>query len=258
MLRFVYRHRESGATVLAALALIVALGSTDAYATVKTFMLGTGNTADRPTTVTAAMAPTWPTTGSQRLLQLTNSNTIAGATALGLNVAAGHAPFTVNSGAKVANLNADKLDGADSTGFYQTGSTVADSTLFDGQDYQRVINDARPKVSMSYSYRGVSSGFSRNFTSPGGYQLFTLNGSAYAQNSGGAFLALCVVLDGNVTNACAQIAVNEGLSHKALIPQPALLNVPLGFHTVTLTTGTTTLTNNDDFYSLSILGVNPN
>ena len=29
----------------------------------------------------------------------------------------GHAPFTVNSGTKVANLNADKLDGLDSTSF---------------------------------------------------------------------------------------------------------------------------------------------
>lgn len=255
MLRIVSRHR---ATVLAALALIVALGSTNAYATVKTFMLGTGNTADRPTTVTAATAPTWPTTGSQRLLQLTNNNTTAGATALGLNVAAGHAPFTVSSGTKVANLNADKLDGVDSIGFYQTGSTVADSTLFDGQDYQRVIDAARPKVSMSYSFKGVSGGFSQNFTSPGGYQLFTLNGSAYAQDSGGAFLGLCVLLDGHVTDACARVAVNEGLSHKALIPQPALINVPLGFHTVALATGTTTLTNNDDYYSLTIIGVNPN
>ena len=170
----------------------------------------------------------------------------------------GRSPFFTNSATKVGNLNADKLDGVDSTGSYRAGSTVADSTLFNGQDYQRVIDAARPKVSISYSYKGVSSGFSRNFTSPGGYQLFTLTASAYAQNSGGAFLVICVVLDGNVTNACAQIAVNEGLSHKALIPQPALISVPLGFHTVTLTTGTTTLTNTDDYYSLTIIGVNPN
>jgi hypothetical protein len=50
-------------------------------------------------------------------LQVNNTSTGVGATALGLNVASGHAPFTVNSGTKVANLNADKLDGIDSTGF---------------------------------------------------------------------------------------------------------------------------------------------
>src|SRR3954468_13320449 len=143
MLRFVSRHRESGATVLAALALIVALGSTNAYATVKTFMLGTGNTADRPTTVTAATAPTWPTTGSQRLLQLTNSNTTAGATALGLNVASGHAPFTVNSGTKVANLNADKLDGISSSGVGQV------------RDF-KVSNDTVSNRTDLLSFRGLT------------------------------------------------------------------------------------------------------
>jgi hypothetical protein len=76
-------------------------------------ILDQGNTATGPTTVTAAS--TWPTTGSQRLLQLTNTNTTAGATALGLTVATGHPPFTVNSGTKVTNLNADKFDGLDST-----------------------------------------------------------------------------------------------------------------------------------------------
>jgi hypothetical protein len=37
-------------------------------------------------------------------------------------VASGHTPFTVNSGTKVVNLNADKLDGIDSTGFVNTSS----------------------------------------------------------------------------------------------------------------------------------------
>jgi hypothetical protein len=113
MYRFKFR-RPTVAIMLATAALIVALGATNAYATVKTFMLGAANTSDSPTTVTASTTA-WPTTGNQRLLQLTNANTAAGATALGLNVATGHAPFTVNSGTKVTNLNADKLDGIDSS-----------------------------------------------------------------------------------------------------------------------------------------------
>jgi hypothetical protein len=52
-------------------------------------------------------------------LKVTNMNTGVGATALSLNVAPGHQPFRVNSGAKVANLNADKLDGKDSDSFAQ-------------------------------------------------------------------------------------------------------------------------------------------
>jgi hypothetical protein len=51
---------------------------------------------------------------------VTNNNTSnAASTALGLNVAVGHTPFTVNSAVKVANLNADRLDGFDSTDLQQ-------------------------------------------------------------------------------------------------------------------------------------------
>jgi hypothetical protein len=61
---------------------------------------------------------------SKKALKIRNPNVTAGATALGLNVAPGHAPFTVNSAAKVANLNADRLDGIDSSGFIQGGGSV--------------------------------------------------------------------------------------------------------------------------------------
>lgn len=49
-----------------------------------------------------------------KTLQLTNSGT---GSALGINVAAGKAPMVVNSGVRVRNLNADKLDGKDSATF---------------------------------------------------------------------------------------------------------------------------------------------
>jgi hypothetical protein len=51
------------------------------------------------------------------ILRIDNNSTGAGATALDLQVEPGKAPMTVNSSAKVANLNADQLDGKDSTQF---------------------------------------------------------------------------------------------------------------------------------------------
>ena len=45
-----------------------------------------------------------------------------GGPALGLTVNAGKSPFTVNSATKVANLNADQLDGLNSSAFTQAGA----------------------------------------------------------------------------------------------------------------------------------------
>jgi hypothetical protein len=96
--------------VVALIALFVALGATTYAATGGNFILGQSNSAGNTTSLSAPLA-------GKKALQLTNTSTGAGATALGLNVAIGHTPFTVNSGTKVANLNADKLDSLDSTAF---------------------------------------------------------------------------------------------------------------------------------------------
>jgi hypothetical protein len=92
------------------LALIVALGGGAGYsATGGNFILGRSNSASTQTALSASL--------NGRALQLTNTNTGGSAAALGLNVAAGHPPLTVNSAVRVANFNADKLDGLDSTQF---------------------------------------------------------------------------------------------------------------------------------------------
>ena len=101
------------ANVVSLAALFVALGGTTYAATGGNFILGKSNTASSTTALTAPVAG--------KGLQVTNTSTGAGATALGLNVASGKPPFTVNSGTKVANLNADKLDGIDSSGFLSSG-----------------------------------------------------------------------------------------------------------------------------------------
>jgi len=67
-------------------------------------------------------------------LLIDNNSTNTAATALDLQVEAGKAPMKVNSQTKVANLNADTVDGVDSTGFYASGSTVANADKLDGHD----------------------------------------------------------------------------------------------------------------------------
>jgi hypothetical protein len=105
------RSRLSYANVMVTILAFIVLGGVSYAATGGNFLLGKANTASTQTSLTAS--PSF----AGKALQLTNTSTGAGATALGLNVASGHAPFTVNSGTKVANLNADKLDGIDSTAF---------------------------------------------------------------------------------------------------------------------------------------------
>jgi hypothetical protein len=111
------RSHLTYANVISTLALFLVLaGGTTLAATGGNFILGQSNSASSTTSLTRTGA------NAGKGLQVTNTSTAAGATALGLNVASGHAPFTVNSGTKVANLNADKLDGIDSTGFLSSGS----------------------------------------------------------------------------------------------------------------------------------------
>lgn len=96
--------------VISTLALFLVVGGgTTLAATGGNFILGKPNTASSKSTLSAPI--------SDKALQVANTSTGTGATALGLSVASGHAPFTTNSGTKVANLNADKLDGKDSSGF---------------------------------------------------------------------------------------------------------------------------------------------
>jgi hypothetical protein len=102
-------RKPSPAMIVALVALFVALGGAGMAATGGNFILGHANSATKTSSLSAPVA-------GGKALQLTNNNTSnAASTALGLNVAGGHAPFSVNSAVKVANLNADTLDGVDSS-----------------------------------------------------------------------------------------------------------------------------------------------
>jgi hypothetical protein len=73
------------------------------------FNLGVTNTVNAITKLTGTVA------GPS--LQIINNSTNAAGTALNLQVATGKPPLKVNSTTKVANLNADQLDGLDSSAF---------------------------------------------------------------------------------------------------------------------------------------------
>jgi len=102
-------HRPSPALVISLVALFVALGGTTYAATGGAFILGKANTATAQTGLTAKNAG--------RAFSITQQSTGTGATALGLSVPVGKPPMIVNSGTKVAKLNADRLDGSDSKAF---------------------------------------------------------------------------------------------------------------------------------------------
>src|SRR6266571_904932 len=149
----------SPSMVVALAALFVALGGVGVAATGGNFILGQSNSADKTTALgvsTLPSATTCPapcpalrvsdtsTAANAGGLQVTNKSTSpaaqltnnGGGQALKLFVSGGVAPFTVNSGGKVTNLNADKLDGIDSSGFLRNlvplslvGATSTDGVI---------------------------------------------------------------------------------------------------------------------------------
>src|SRR5439155_12704097 len=106
--------RPSAATVISLIALFVALGGTTYAANGQSWILGHSNSADAATRLSAPIAA--------RALQINNTGTGTGAGGIGISVAAGKPPIVVSVGAgKAPNLNADKLDGFDSSVFVQGG-----------------------------------------------------------------------------------------------------------------------------------------
>src|SRR5512132_3584726 len=96
----------------------VMAAGTVALASTSNFILGS-TTANTPNALTAVTAENIDGNGglNGQMIKLTNNSTGTSATALGLTTPPSRPPMIVSSGAKVTNLNADKLDGIDSTGF---------------------------------------------------------------------------------------------------------------------------------------------
>ena len=127
------------ASMVFGLALILALlfgAATMALAAVPgdPFRLGQTNGIDTMSTLVGNVAGT--------MLRVDNTSTGVGATALELRVEAGKPPMKVNSATKVAQFNADKVDGKHATAFYAAGSKVADSSHADTADSAATAQEA--------------------------------------------------------------------------------------------------------------------
>lgn len=103
------------------LALVLGVATSALGANGQSFLLGRSNLATAITKLTGNV------NGSA--MQVTNSNAGADDTALSLNVQAGEAPMKVNSSTRVANLNADNLDGLDSANLMPGGTLPAGATI---------------------------------------------------------------------------------------------------------------------------------
>ena len=148
MLKHSTQWRPPLSLLISLLALFIALSGTTYAGTARSLLLGVKNHAKAQTSLSASIP--------RSAFQVTNTSKRAGAGAIGLKVAPGHSPLVVSRGAgKAINLNADsldgknstaflsatgkaadadKLDGKDSTAFYAAGSKVADSNLLDGKN----------------------------------------------------------------------------------------------------------------------------
>jgi hypothetical protein len=114
LLQRLVKHRPSPSLLISCLALFVALGSAGYAANGGNFILGQSNSASNQTALTSSnsAAPS---------LNIANTG---GRPAARFAVNAGIPSFTVTNSTKIPNLNADRLDGLDSTGFLKTGDSA--------------------------------------------------------------------------------------------------------------------------------------
>jgi hypothetical protein len=106
-------------------------------------ILGKANAADAVTSLSGA---------ANANLRVTNTQ--AASPALDLRVVAGAPPLKVNSTARVANLNADRLDGKHASAFLPAGGKAADADLLDGLDATAFC-----AVDHAHSAGDITSGF---------------------------------------------------------------------------------------------------
>jgi hypothetical protein len=172
------------------------------------FNLGVTNTVNAITKLTGNVA------GPS--LQIINNSTNAAATALNLQVATGKTPMKVNSATKVANLNADRVDGKD--GFLDD-TTYEVFKSFTGTanayDTDNISCDAEDRV-LSGGYF-LQSGVDSNVTleeAAGNTYFFEVLSGPSAET--GTIFALCADQDGDLAGTAA---ANVADSPQALLEE---------------------------------------
>jgi hypothetical protein len=168
-----------GVAVMLALLLGVATTALAGTGVGARFQLGQTNTVNAVTMLVGSVA------GPS--LQVDNNSTHANATALDLQVEPGKAPMKVNSDTRVANFNADKLDGVS----HEKLRTIP--LMVEGAHIDANVNGANPVASSAgirYSPDTTSVGAHMSFVLPPDYDL-------------GAPILLDLIFSENSVNACS-------------------------------------------------------
>jgi hypothetical protein len=257
------RHHLTYANVMVTILAFIVLGSMSYAATGGNFILGQSNSASSTTSLTRTGANTG------KGLQVTNTSTGGGATALGLNVASGHAPFTVNSGAKVTNLNADRVDGLDSTAFQRrVGASCAAGSAIRAISATGTATCQQVGLTPILNYAFVNPDNPRTFTLSQTQKvlvLFSASGFRRPGDGIGHIEYFIRIRDaaGNLNSGLAEVWTNETNSHKAVVPASYVEGwnsgngLPAGQYTVSVVPGVGTTWDENDDFRVTVLGLPP-
>jgi hypothetical protein len=237
-------------SILGAATATFLMGGTLALASQTGFILG--STSNAPDALTAVTAKSKDGHGGLAgpMVQLTNKSTGSTASALGLTVGSGRPPLVVNSSTRVANLNADKLDGLDSSALQRKlGSCSAGAAI------RSVASNGAVTCQSTHTSNILTTGasaqalpYSTLYTSHGGPILVLLSGSGWrtpAQGPGP--IEIDAVIDGYSIDQ-AWVFTNETSSHKALITAMNFATFPAGTHQLTVQVVQGAVDGSDEFH----------
>ena len=173
------------------------------------WILGQNNAATAVTKLAGAVGVDGP------MLQLINNNADPDDTALDLRVQAGEAPLSVNSDTKVANLNADRLDGKNQSAFADVSEL-----------------DAATVIS-----RWSELPTQGTYTSEGGTLLISVAGSGFRSTSNTRTvgdIGMRILVDGTVRGE-ALLHANERQTHRPFVARQVVVKgLAAGSHTIRL------------------------
>jgi hypothetical protein len=191
------------------LTLVFGVASMALGANGQAWILGRGNAATAITKLAGAAGVDGP------MLQLINNNADTNDTALDLRVQAGEAPMRVNSDTKVADLNADRLDGKHQSAFADVSEL-----------------DAATVIS-----RWSELPTQGTYTSEGGTLLISAAGSGFRSTSNTRTvgdIGMRILVDGTVRGE-ALLHANERQSHRPFVARQVVVKgLAAGSHTVRL------------------------
>ncbi len=131
------------------LALVFGVASMALGANGNPFLLGRLNNATTLTKLTGN------TNGTA--MHVVNSNAGADDTALALSVGVGESPMAVNSGVKVALLNADRIDNREASSFANgVGGVATNADKLDGKDSDEILPLVRAQKTLSQIFAQFS------------------------------------------------------------------------------------------------------